>query len=146
MKNRTPSTRQLENLRDGYKERIDEIRRTVNSKVKMIYPEPDTETLLKPVIDKIEHDLPESTKIELDSYRFHQCKRKYKLVFSVWVDPDDVKDPHADIRSSVYDQIAEEATKKTQDLDNWYLDALLAATNKTDIPKFDPMFSVEGVQ
>lgn len=141
IQNRTPSTRQLENLRDVYCEQVSEFRKRQISKIKNEYPEPNTEDMIKPISDKIIASLPESSQIELDTYRFHQCKRKYRITFHVFLDPEDVKDPNAEIRVEKFEAVEKEETRKQNELRKWYLDALLAATNKKEIPEFNPEFS-----
>jgi hypothetical protein len=140
IQNRTPSTRQLENLKDIYSEQISENRKSLISKVKEVYPDPATEDLIKPISDKIIDSLPGSSQIELDTYRFHQCKRKYRISFHVFVDPEDVKDPNAEKRNKEIGDIEKEETEKQNELRAWYLEALLAATNKKEIPGFNPEF------
>lgn len=145
---KTPSTRQLENLREAYSDSIDKKRKSISEQIKERYPEPSNGNLLEPIIKKIKDSLPVESTVEIDSYKFHQCKRKYKITFAIYVDPDEVKDPHADTRSRLYTSADEEKGKKIKELENWYLNALLAATNKTDIPSFNPEYdiSVEAEQ
>jgi hypothetical protein len=145
---KTPSTRQLENLREAYADSIDKKRKSLSEQIKELYPEPSNENLLNPIIGKIRNSLPVEATVEIDSYKFYQCKRKYKITFAVYIDPDEVKDPHADVRSRLYASADEEKSKKLKELENWYLSALLAATNKTDIPSFNPEYNIseEAVQ
>lgn len=125
MTNKKPTVRELNEVRNVYREQIERIVTEKRYEINREMPDPTSEELMSPFIEKLKEALPNAV-IEFDGFYFRKCDREYCVKVKCWIKPAQVDNTTAELKQTKLDELKTWEAKKHEDLKDWYIRAVEA--------------------